>query len=262
MASRNQSIESLKARVSDAGGFAQSNLFMVELPQITRGPTSEELNLVCTSVTLPSRQINTQTRPFGVTPTQYGYGYQTGNVTMSFRVMNDQKIRSYFQTWQNLIIRNDDPDRAFNEYSVGYYKNYVKTVKINQLRKGIEFPVFNKQFDIGIPPEIQNRLPSLSASDLPGPLGQILGGGIDFSQQQVSLSLGAGDDTVYTHELFEAYPVTFQQETLADGNQNGISQITVEFAFRDFTGYTSKADKDTRNTVKAINFLGKLFNVF
>ena len=126
--------------------------------------------------------------------------------------------------------------------------SYAKTLKIHQLRKGIEFPVYKKQFDLGLPPEIQNRLPSL------GPL--------DFAQGEIDFSLGTNDDIVWTTEVFEAFPVTYQQETLSDQNRDGISEITVEFAFRDFKGYSSEADKFTRNTVKAINFLGKLFNVF
>ena len=248
MASRNQTIENLKSKVSAAGGFAQSNLFMVSLPSDITGMTSEEINIVCTSVQLPSRQISTQQRPFSISPADYAYGYNTGNITMNFRVLNDQKIRSYFEQWQNRQITNNDPDRAKESYAVGYYKDYAKTLKIHQLRKGLEFPVYKKQFDLGLPPEIQNRLPSL------GPL--------DFAQGEIDFSLGTNDDIVWTTEVFEAFPVTYQQELLSDQNQNGISEITVEFAFRDFKGYSSEADKFTRNTVKAINFLGKLFNVF
>lgn len=248
MASRNQSIENLKSKVSAAGGFAQSNLFMVSLPTGITNTNAEEMNIVCTSVTLPSRQISTQQRPFGIATTDYGYGYQSGNITMTFRVLNDQRIRDYFQAWQGTIIQNQDPNRANQSYSIGYYKDYAKTVKIHQLRKGLEFPVYKKQFDLDFPPEIKNRLPSL--------------GPIDFAQGEIDLSLGTNDDIVYTTELFEAFPVTFQQETLSDANVNGISEINIEFAFRDFKGYKSDADKFTRNTVKAINFLGKLFNVF
>ena len=248
MASRNQTIESLKSKISKSGGVQASNLFMVSLPTGITKLGEEEINIVCTSVQLPSRQITTQQRPFSVSPTDYGYGYTTGNVTMTFRVLNNHGIRKYFEAWQNQIIINNDPDKSNQGYSVGYHKDYARTIKIHHLRKGIEFPVYKKQFDLNVPTEIKNRLPSI--------------GPIDFSQGEIDFSLGTNDDIVWTTELFEAFPVTMQQETLADANINGISEINVEFSFRDFKGYKNKVDKNARNAVKAINFLGKIFNVF
>jgi hypothetical protein len=246
MVSRVSTIDQLKAHISNSGGFATKNLFSVSLPSF--GQNAEEINLVCTGVQLPTRQITTSDTMLGVSQYKVGYGFMTQDVTMTFRVMNDQKIRKYFRDWQRLVISNSTKDLEYDAYNVGYYSNYVKTIKIHQLRKGLAFPVLNKSINLGLPPEIQNRLPSV--------------GPFDFAKGEIDIDLKFGGDIVWTTELLEAYPVTVQQEAFVDDPNSGISELTVEFAYRDFKGYSSKQDEDGRNLVKAINFLGKIFNIF
>jgi len=132
------SIEDLKSLISQSGGMASPNLYRVELPSIN-GLSTRTLNLLCKATNLPGRQVITNTRSIGAVDQKVAYSVATEDVSMSFHVPNDYKVRQYFEDWQALAI---DPDT----HEIGYTNEYAKTVKIHQLKKGIGLPLFNNNF--------------------------------------------------------------------------------------------------------------------
>jgi hypothetical protein len=132
------SIEELKGLISQSGGMAVPNLYRVELPSIN-GMSTRDLNLLCKATNLPGRQVMTNNRIIGAIDQKVAYSKAQDDVSMSFHVSNDYKIRKYFEDWQALAI---DP----NTHEIGYLNEYAKTVKIHQLKKGIGLALFDNNF--------------------------------------------------------------------------------------------------------------------
>ena len=131
-------IEELKSLISNSGGLAVTNLFRVELPSIN-GYSTRNLNLLCKAANLPGRQILTNDRVIGPIDQKVAYNTAHEDVSMSFHVPNDYKIRMYFEAWQALAI---DP----TTHEIGYLNEYAKTVKIHQLKKGIGLALYSNNF--------------------------------------------------------------------------------------------------------------------
>lgn len=205
------SIEQLQGLISAKEGLARSNLFRVELPSIG-GLRAEELNLYCKNVSLPGKQITGAISKIGLISANVANGFANDPVTMTFRVFNRPEILSYFREWRETIINED--------YEVGYYKDYVKPIKVHMLKKGISYPIFNKQLNLDIPEVLRKSLPSL--------------GPINFAQNEIDIDLKINDKITYTYELIDAYPSTFTSISLSDDEQDGLIEITVSFAFKDF----------------------------
>ena len=117
MARTVQTIDDLKALISSKGGVARSNVFAVALPPIA-GLRSRELNLLCSNVNLPGRQIMTQERDIGLITQKVANNQAYDDVNLTFRCLNDYGIREYFEAWQNKCI-----DQASLE--VGYLNEYA-----------------------------------------------------------------------------------------------------------------------------------------
>ena len=132
------SIEELKSLISNSGGMAAPNIYRVELPSIN-GYSTRNLNLLCKATNLPGRQILTNDRIIGAVDQKVAYSTAHEDVTMSFHVPNDYKIRMYFEAWQALAI---DP----TTHEIGYLNEYAKTVKIHQLKRGIGLPLYSNNF--------------------------------------------------------------------------------------------------------------------
>lgn len=202
------SIDELKGTASSKLGFARSNNFLVELPNIGGGsaiagffssfipsvpgifspPTStRELNLLCKNVTMPGRQILTQNRAIGAINEKVAYGYAVADVSMTFYVMNDYGVKSYFDKWMSAIINPET-----NE--IGYKNNYAKPVKIHQLRK----PLIGKSTNV-------------------------LGG-------LANINIGIGGGSVYSVELEEAFPTTVQDMSFGN-EQDGLMECTVQLSY-------------------------------
>ena len=93
-------IDEFKSAISSGGGLAKSNLFLVSLPTNIPGQpiiSSRTLNLICKDVVLPGRQITTNERVVGMKPVKHAYGYLEDDVSMTFHVLNDYKIKTYFE---------------------------------------------------------------------------------------------------------------------------------------------------------------------
>ena len=137
------SIEELKSLISNSGGIAMANHFRVELPSIN-GMSTRDLDLSCKAVNVPGRQVMTNNRIIGAIDQKVAYNSASEDVSLSFHVMNDYKIRTYFESWQALAI---DP----NTHEIGYLNEYAKTVKIHQLKPGIGLPIYSDRiFDIDL----------------------------------------------------------------------------------------------------------------
>ena len=146
-------IEDLKALVNTKLGFARPNKFLVTLPTVGvgggllagiigafsgmgGGASPRELNILCSNVTMPGKQILTNDRRIGMEFQKVAYGYAVDDVTMTFYLMNDYGVKDYFDSWRSTIL--DEEGQESN------YKNeYAKTVTIHQLRQPLKG--FSKQ---------------------------------------------------------------------------------------------------------------------
>lgn len=204
-------VDDFKSQVSKSGGFAMGNLFKVFLPPISG--SSSEMNLLCRATSLPGRQILSTEKQIGLQTTKVAYGYAVDDVTLSFHVLNDYKVRNYFEEWQNLAVNQETLE-------VGYYNDYTHPVVIQQIKKGTSFPLLKRQiFDTGkIPSSIANRLPRL------GPL--------DLAQGEIDLNAIFGDDIAYTCILDKAYPTTMNAIELSDEGQ--LLELSVSLSYKNW----------------------------
>lgn len=153
------SIDELKSLASTRLGFARGNYFLVELPNLSGGgflgnllgglipsipgitgggvPTTRELSTLCTTATLPGRQVLTSNRYIGLENQKMAYGYAVDDVALTFHLLNDYGVRNFFDKWYSTIIAEN--------FDVGYKDDYAKTVKIHQLRK----PIFGRTATFG-----------------------------------------------------------------------------------------------------------------
>jgi len=152
------SINELKARVSSKLGFARPNQFLVELPFFgniyqlalnevlngnsglipsvpgffNTGPSNpKDMNILCTRVNLPGKQILTTERNIGQYREKIAYGFAQDDINMSFYLLNDYGAKRYFDAWRDRILNEETSEvRYKNEYA-------AQSVKIHQLRKPI-----------------------------------------------------------------------------------------------------------------------------
>lgn len=208
------SIDQMKGLISKKGGLAAGNVFRVQLPSIA-GINSEEVNLLCTAVNLPGKQIATYDRLIGNKTEKVAYRNLYGEVNMTFLLLNDYGIRNYFEEWSNLIVNPDT-------YEPGYKSEYVSQIKIEQLKKGIGLPVYSTPIGLPyIPSEIQNRLPSVL--------------GLDLARGQFDLNFITNDQVIYEVTLEGAFPTTFTDVNLTNAATDQILEFTVGFSYTKYT---------------------------
>tara|TARA_B100000768_G_scaffold181605_1_gene205325 strand:+ start:24794 stop:25522 length:729 start_codon:yes stop_codon:yes gene_type:complete len=205
---RPSSIDEFKSLVGSKRGAAKTNLYHVQLPAIQGADSPRNMSFLCTSVTLPSRQILTAARDMGVDQQQVAYGFQNPEVSMTFRVMNDQSTRRYFEGWMDsIIVRTDDLE---GRYVSEYADNYCFPLHIYQLEKGFSIPILNKSKDVRL-----------------GPININL---------DLDIDAGTSGFANYHWLLDRAYPKSVSYETFSDGASNEISQFTVEFTYKSWQG--------------------------
>lgn len=196
-------IEQLKSLASQKRGFARTNLFQVTLPSIPgfNKYSGEDLNILCTNVNLPGRQIITQERLIGIKGRKMPNGFASEDVSMSFYCLNDYGIKEYFEAWQNRIINQET-------YSIGYTSDYCRDVRVRQLERGagtarkvgeIDLP----DFDFGI-------------------------FRIDFD-----INLYKHSKVVYECVLLDAFPTTMNPIEL-NNEQDGLVQLNVQLSYRNW----------------------------
>lgn len=237
------SVDEFRARVGKMRGLAMANMFVVQLPvgnfkrtgtgadRLGPGFDAQMLNVLCTSVELPGRNIDSTNRQYGLLNSAVANGRSVGEVVLNFHLTNDYYVRSYFEEWQRQIVQNKPP------YKVNYYKNYVKPIRILQLRKGESFPIFSTDLgiDLKIPPEIANRIPDINPIELFGSgygiggidIGDILNGG------NLTVALFSQENVVYEIELIDAYPSIISPIAL-DNEPDGLSRMSVTLTYRNW----------------------------
>jgi len=144
-------IDQLKGVASKGRGFASANQFLVELPSLDGRYDTRDLNILCTNVNLPGRQIMTQERLIGIKARKMPTGFASDDISLTFHVMNDYGIRKYFETWQNKVINQDT-------FEIGYANNFTEQVRVKQLKKGMafDFPI-DKIFGLNLDLDIRTR---------------------------------------------------------------------------------------------------------
>jgi hypothetical protein len=126
------SIQDLKSQISSRGGLSRPNQFMVELPS----GDSRAVNVLCTRVSLPGKQILTHDRRINMEFEKIAYGYAVDDVSMTFLLTNDYVIKEFFNNWRSTILNEETMD-------VGYKVDYEHTIKIHQLKRPLDSSIIN-----------------------------------------------------------------------------------------------------------------------
>ena len=215
-----ETIDDLKALISKKKGLARSNVFAVALPPIA-GLRSRELNLLCSSVNLPGRQIMTQERDIGLITQKVANNHVFDDVSLTFRCLNDYGIKEYFEAWQDRCIDQ-------NSLEVGYLKDYAFNVKIHQLARGFGAPTYQTPF--GLP-----KLPPMANTIIDNFLGgTVLGGTINALKGEIDLGFIGQNDVVYSCELLQAFPTSMGQIQLSDGSTDGTVELSVQLSYKNW----------------------------
>jgi len=181
------SIEDLKSKLISKNGIAAANQYRVELPRFG-GASGRTLDVVCKEVNMPGKQILTLDRQMGIFQEKIANGFAIEEVTMVFHVLNDYGVKKWFDSWQKTIVGDNGSGNGF----VAYKKNYVKSIKIHQLRK----PIARFGFDIG----------------------------------PFDINFDAFGSTIYSVELLEAFPTTLTSIALSN-QQDGLVEVSITFAY-------------------------------
>lgn len=196
------SIDRIKSTITSRGGIARPNNFLIELPSIPGfNRASEPLNVLCTSASLPSKQITTIDRRIGMEFEKIAYGYAVDDISMSFLLTNDYYVKKYFDTWKTFIINE-------NKQIANYKKDYQAKVVIHQLRNSIP----KTAFDIQV-----GSLPI----------------GVDVTNFLNSFTTKAGFNvglTAYSVELIDAFPTTINAIEF-NNNPDALAELTVSMSY-------------------------------
>lgn len=191
-------IDALKGVIASGGGLALANLFQVDLPSMGT-MASNELNLLCKEVTLPGRQVMTMEYPIGTKTEKIGYGVAMDDVSMSFIVPNDYKVRRYFEDWQRLAYNPE-------AHEIGYKSQYARQIQIHQLKKGVSFPVINRDF-----------------------------GSFEFlSGLTLDVDISIPSSRIYSCTLQKAWPVTIESVPLSN-ELDGLIELRTQFSYVTWT---------------------------
>ena len=242
MARTVQTIDDLKALISQKKGMARANVFAVALPPIA-GLRSRELNLLCSRVNLPGRQITTANRDIGLITQKVADNHAYDDVSLSFRCLNDYGIREYFEAWQDLCIDQ-------NSLEVGYLNDYAFNIKIHQLARGFGAPTYQTPFGLPKLPPLVNTAVDMFLG------GTVLGGTINALQGEIDLGFIGQNDTVYSCELIQAFPTSMGAIELADANMDGVVELSVQLSYRNWRSSKQKGKPFGLNQSQLIGAVG------
>ena len=143
-------IEDLKATISKKGGLARGNRFNViftppKQSLLNLNPETiissaisgnfsarnlindpRDINVLCTSVALPGRQISTLDYQAEKQTIKIPYGELHDDVTCTFLLTNDYYMKTVFDSWVGSIVDMD-------QYAVAYKRDITTDVIIQQL---------------------------------------------------------------------------------------------------------------------------------
>ena len=181
------SIEDLKGKLTSKNGIAAANQYRVELPRFG-GASSRTLDVVCKEVNMPGKQVLTLDRQMGIFQEKVANGFAIEEVTMVFHVLNDYGVKKWFDSWQKTIVADNGSMQGF----VAYKNDYVKSIKIHQLRK----PIARFGFDLG----------------------------------PFDINFDAFGSTIYSVELIEAFPTTLTSIALSN-DPDGLVEVSITFSY-------------------------------
>lgn len=194
-------IDAFKAYVSSKGGFARTNMWQVILPVLDGFDiVTEELNVLCKDVVLPGRQILTNERMVGMKPTKQAYGFAQDDVSLTFHLLNDYKVKQYFDEWSSRVVSNNPP------YELNYPNEYSGDVVIQQIQQGggggevnlLDVTVAGINIDInGVYPKKPSKV-------------------------------------IYTCKLEKAFPTTINAINF-NNEQNGLVELNVQLSYRNWS---------------------------
>jgi len=238
------SIEKLKGVVSKGQGFARPNLYRIILPSTVGGSTlpivgelinrgvsklkdsidPQDINMLCSAVNMPGRQLNTHERRIGMINRKVAYGFTIEDITLTFRVLNDYKIKEYFEEWMNSAVTTD--------YELKYFNDYTADVIIQGLTND--------------PGADYDKLLRLSQTGL--------------DKTSLGLVLGGGEAVTYTCLLQNAYPTSVAALSYTDA-QSEVLELNVQLSYTDWKRKLSNPD-DARQSIrsKIVEFGADFFN--
>ena len=211
------SVEELKSLVGKGQGLARSNLFRIILPSVIGGIklnivgellnrgasnlkrdiSSQDINMLCSAVNIPGRSLLTHERKIGLVTSKTAYGFQLEDVTLTFRVLNDFKIKEYFEAWQNIAVTT--------EYELAFFNDYTENVIIQALSNS--------------PSSSYDKLLKLSYAGL--------------GRSGLETAISSTESVTYTCLLENAYPTSVLAMPFSDGNSE-LLELTVTLSYRDW----------------------------
>lgn len=227
------SLEDLKAEISASGGLAQPHQFKIQLPQLkTFTVDANQLNLMCTSASLPGRQIMSMDYAIGTTNRKIANGYAVTDLNLTFLVSNNHIVRQYFEAWQA---------EAHNQQTkeIGYYDDYTYPVTIMTVERGLRFSLYKQQLGSAldrIPSGIRNRLPQI--------------GPFNLSQNELDVGVQYKAKETYKCKLLECYPTTITEQQLGNA-QDGFMELAVQLSYSDFESEKGEYITSTEGAVVA-----------
>lgn len=133
-----------RATIMNGLGLASASRFEVTFPNISGmqkvaggsindNSTSDDRNLLCAAAGIPGKSINTITRGSAFENTPIAAGHTLPPVNFTFYLTNVYTMREYFHRWMQCVTSHAESN-ADVEYGncTGYFKNYVKDVKVVQ----------------------------------------------------------------------------------------------------------------------------------
>jgi hypothetical protein len=117
-----------RATLTNNFGLASPNRFQVEFPKldgllkpnggaIFDKTTSEDRDILCVAAGMPSKNITTVNRGYGMENQMVASGHTFPEVSFSFYLTNTYSMREYFERWMQAVT-SADPEEA--QY-LGYY---------------------------------------------------------------------------------------------------------------------------------------------
>lgn len=198
----------------------RKNRFLMELP--IPGIEGRTMNILCRSAGLPERNINTTTvwhkgRQYNVR----GETDYVGDYEISIVDDSGMRIRNVFDTWLEQVD-NSKPANAgilgasFEKTAPGFLSEVEGVVKTaNQIKNLIKNPQQAVDWFIGALAGTNGNLPAYQT---------------DINIWQ----LGHADNKVYGYKLQNAFPKSIGIVTLDDGEENTLSEFSVNLCFSEF----------------------------
>ena len=211
------------AQVNQGEGFARTNRYIVRINpparvfdnpyagdfDMTPGNNDlesktliENIDMMCNKVTMPNRDVNTQTnRTYGPARRMpYAYSY-SGEIELSFYGDKFLRQRLFFENWQKKLFSMDS-------HNMKYYDSYVGSMDIYQLG----------QFDVETENVVQDGPPNRTRK---------------VPKQQIDNA-----SVTYGVRLFEVYPQVIGSYDYTYGSENEQVIVPVTLNFRTWANLT------------------------